>query len=248
MLPFSDYARFYDLYYHDKNYAAEARFVLSLAQRFQLVPRTVLDMGCGTARHMEQFLLAGLAADGFDRSPRMLEQARARLKNWSCDLREGNLVSFANGRTYDLVVSLFAVMGYLTTNEELLAGLRTARRHLKEGGVFIFDGWFGPAVLGQQPVVRRHEYRDEHGRRILRVARPHLDVVRETVTVQYEVSVDGEPHPIVEEHPMRYFFVQEIRFALGQTGFGLEWAGPFLDESRPLGVDTWNVMFVARAE
>lgn len=246
MMPFQDYARFYDVYYHSKDYEAEARFVLDLARRFNVEPRTVLDMGCGTGRHLEQFLELGLSGDGFDRSTKMLESARARLGSRVCGLYQGDLISFTNGRTYDLVVSLFAVMGYLAGNEEMLGGMQTACRHLRPGGLFIFDGWFGPAVLARRPEFRRHEYRDEHGRRIVRTASPVLDVVREIVDVHYEVTADGEPDPIVEDHRMRIFFVQETRLALAQAGLCLEWAGPFLQPDNPLTFDTWNVTFVAR--
>lgn len=246
MPPFQDYARFYDIYYQAKDYSAEARFVLDLARRFNVEPRTVLDMGCGTGRHLEQFLKLGIRGDGFDRSTQMLECARARLDDRTCGLYQGDLTNFANGRTYDLVVSLFAVMGYLAGNDELLAGMRTACRHLRPGGLFIFDGWFGPAVLARRPEVRRHEYRDQQGRRIVRTASPVLDMVREIVDVHYEVTADGEPEPIVEDHRMRFFFVQEIRLALSHAGLHLEWAGPFLEADKPLTFDTWNVAFVAR--
>lgn len=41
---FSEYSDFYDLYYADKDYAAEADFILELAARFGDTPKTLLDM------------------------------------------------------------------------------------------------------------------------------------------------------------------------------------------------------------
>jgi SAM-dependent methyltransferase len=243
---FEDYARYYDVYYREKDYATEVAFVLELARRHGLEPRSVLDMGCGTGRHMEEFLRAGLRADGFDLSPVMLERARQRLKDYDCQLSVGNLTSFSNGRTYDLAVSMFAVMGYLTDNDSLRAGFATARRHLRPGGLLIFDGWFGPAVLAQRPTTRRHEYTDDQGRHIQRLAFPTLDVVRERVTVRYEIGVDGQP--VAEEtHHMRFFFVQLTQELLAQAGLTLERVCPFLDADGVVSENTWNVTFVARA-
>ena len=41
-----------------------------------------------------------------------------------------------------------------STNADLLAAFATAREHLNPGGVFIFDCWYGPAVLAERPSVR----------------------------------------------------------------------------------------------
>ena len=69
---FSDYAHFYDLYYESKDYAGEVDFVLELAGRFGSKPKTILDMGCGTGRHIEEFIKREIKCDGFDLSPEML--------------------------------------------------------------------------------------------------------------------------------------------------------------------------------
>ncbi len=246
---FSEYAHFYDVYYADKDYGAEADFVLDLANRFGCSPKSLLDMGCGTGRHLAEFAKRGLKCDGFDLSEEMLAQARKRLDGQAVDLASGNLTTFENGKQYDLVVSMFAVVGYLVKNEDLLAGLRTARKHLNEGGVFIFDNWFGPAVLAQKPETRRHEYKDGDDV-IVRAVTPELDPVGQNVVVNYEVTVtrDGEiAKQTKEAHCMRYMFVQEMALAMQTAGLELACACPFMAPDEPLSIDTWNVTFVARA-
>ena len=126
-MPFSEYSTFYDLYYADKDYAVEVDFVLELASRFGVKPQNLLDMGCGTGRHLEEFVERGLKCDGFDLSSEMLSQARSRLPGTGVGLSEGNIIDFKNGKQYDLVVAMFAVMGYFPDNEQLLAGLCTAQ-------------------------------------------------------------------------------------------------------------------------
>lgn len=244
MAVFAEYADFYDLYYADKDYGCEVDFVLRLAGG---QPRTLLDMGCGTGRHLVEFLKRGLTADGFDLSEEMLARARQRLTGQPVSLSQGNLVDFANGKQYDLVVSMFAVMGYLVTNEQLVAGLQTARKHLRPGGAFVFDGWFGPAVLSEKPTLRRHEYQRD-GDRVIRAARPELDPVAQQVTVHYDIIVERGAkvvRQIQEHHRMRFMFVQEMALAMEVAGLRLVKACPFLQPADPLTTHTWNVCFVA---
>lgn len=247
-MAFSEYSDFYDLYYADKDYAAEVDFVLELASRFGNSPKDVLDMGCGTGRHLAEFVKRGLKSHGFDLSERMLEHAKRRLSGSDVNLWQGNLTDFENKRQYDLVTAMFAVMGYLVENDLLLAGLRTARKHLNKRGVLVFDGWFGPAVLAQQPEERLHEYQ-EGEKTITRKATPFPDPVRQIVTVLYEVSVkkSGETiHQINEDHHMRFMFVQEMALAMEMTGLELVHVCPFMDPDGELTNGNWNISFVAR--
>src|ERR1051325_10396521 len=57
------------------------------------------------------------------------------------------------GRRFGAVISLFHVMSYQTTNEDLSASFITAREHLERGGIFLFDCWYGPGVLTDRPSV-----------------------------------------------------------------------------------------------
>lgn len=244
---FSEYAKHYDLYYADKDYSGEVNFVLQLASRLGLQPKTVLDMGCGTGRHLLELARRGLTGGGFDQSPEMLQRAKTRLDGLGLELAEGDLRTFRDGKRYELVLAMFAVMGYLTTNEDLLAGFKTAREHLKSGGLFIFDGWFGPAVLAQRPEERTHEY--YNGKQpVLRKVTPFLDPIEQVVTVHYEVILrNGNiiETTSVEDHRMRFMFVQEMKLAMQACGLDMLYVCPFMDLSGKLTMETWNVTFVA---
>jgi hypothetical protein len=49
---------------------------------------------------------------------------------------------------------MFAVLGYQGENDDVLAALKTAHRHARPGGLFLFDVWYGPAVLHERPSQR----------------------------------------------------------------------------------------------
>ena len=74
-------------------------------------------------------------------------QSRIKLKN--CDLRKINLES-----KFDLIISLFHVASYCTTNNCLNSFFERAYEHLNKNSLFIFDYWYGPAVLHLKPSNR----------------------------------------------------------------------------------------------
>lgn len=254
MTIFREYASFYDLYYEKKDYEKEVDFVLALAKRYGVGnPGSVLDIGCGTGNHVIPFSRRGHDVRGIDLSENMIAIARGKIAAAGVGARAqveiGNATTYRGNRKYDLVTSMFAVMGYLGSNEDFMAGLRTARAHLDPGGVFIFDAWFGPAVLHAQPETRIQEFAKD-GKKILRLVRPQLDVVHQWVSVDYRILVfekgacSGE---IRETHRMRYFFAQELKFFLEAAGFELLEICPFLEAGAAVSLETWNIAVAARA-
>ncbi len=247
-MSFSEYAQFYDLYYAEKDYGTEVDFVLTLASKFNVSVKTLLDMGCGTGKHLAEFVKRGIDCDGFDRSQEMLLHSQKRLGKTSVNLSLGCLTSFENGKRYDLVVSLFAVMGYLVENANLISGLKTAAKHLNTNGIFVFDGWFGPAVLYEKPEVREHIYQNDN-ERVVRRAEPIHNPVTQTVTVNYNVDVTNKgtiTTSVNENHAMRYMFVQEMRLAMDKADLTMIHCCPFLDFDGELSERTWNVTFVCK--
>jgi SAM-dependent methyltransferase len=257
---FNKYSSFYDTVYKDKDYEKEASYVLDLARLYGKTDvRRILDMGCGTASHAVPLARRGFDVVGFDISDAMVDRAREKIataeemagtQHFSEPvIRTGDIRTYRDGTVYDLCISMFAVMGYLTTNEDFVAGLRTARSHLTLGGLFIFDAWFGPAVLTQRPERRSQEFQKGDAT-IIRLVTPELDFCRQVTRVHYrilEIQGDTVLTDMEEIHEMRYFFTQELKLALAVAGFELVAVRPFLENDRELTMDDWNVCVVAQA-
>src|SRR5207244_5704745 len=112
---------------------------------------------CGTGNHALPLAQRGYEVLGVDRSEGMLARFRekaAQLPDGTATCVPGDVRSVELGRTFDAVVMLFAVLGYQLGNADVLAALRTARRHLRPGGLFVTDFWYGPAVLSERPAER----------------------------------------------------------------------------------------------
>lgn len=100
----------------------------------------------------------GYEVVGVHQSSAMIERAKAKSAaqsltvspHWLCaDARD-----FDAGQAFDMALMMFAVIGYLNENDDVLACLKNIRRQLKKGGLFICDFWYGPSVLSMRPTDR----------------------------------------------------------------------------------------------
>jgi SAM-dependent methyltransferase len=247
MSVFGNYSRYYDLLYRDKDYRGEAAYIHSLIEKQRPGARTLLDLGCGTGRHASLLAEHGYDVTGVDRSPAMLTEARARqVSGGRMEFVEGDVRSVRLNRQFDVVISLFHVMSYQTTNADLAAAFATLTAHLAPGGLFIFDCWYGPAVLNLRPAVRVLRLEDEVIA-VTRLAEPELHPNANVVDVNYHVFVKdkqtSEVSELREKHSMRYLFAPEVELLLGAAGLKQRELAAFMADGAP-GLDTWTAVFL----
>jgi SAM-dependent methyltransferase len=244
-----DYAGAYDALYHDKDYAGECDLLeRAFREHARTQVRRVLDLGCGTGGHSALLAERGYQVVGVDRSAAMLERARER--GSSARFQVGDITAFELNETFDAVIIMFAVLGYLTRNADLHQALCTVRRHLGSGGVLFGDVWYGPAVLAQRPSERVKVIDTPGGGQVIRVATSQLDTRRDVCTVSYWLwQLEGQKlvGEVQEQHAMRYFFEPELELLLRSAGFELQRVGGFPDLDEEPSEQTWNVAFVAHA-
>jgi SAM-dependent methyltransferase len=250
----STYANAYDLLYYDKNYTAECELIHHIFQSYgEGLTRSVLDLGCGTGNHVFPLARQGYELVGVDRSKSMLAKAESK----AADITDNGRMVFCQGdirsvnlqRQFDGVLMMFAVLGYQLDNTDVLSALRTARQHLRSGGLLIFDVWYGPAVLYQKP-SERVKVIPTPGGQVLRTASAEIDIQRHVCTVHFHVwRLEGERlvAETEESHPMRYFFPLELNLFLECSGFTGIRLGAFPEFGRDPDETTWNVLGVARA-
>jgi SAM-dependent methyltransferase len=254
---FSEYARYYDLLYRDKDYGAEANYVNRLIQQWSPGAKTVLELGAGTGKHASLLADLGYVVHGIERSEEMLADAVRRVEvkkkldpSWvSASFSLGDIRSARVSRSFQSVISLFHVMSYQVTNDDLLAAFKTAREHLATGGAFIFDVWYGPTVLTDRPVVRVKRMADAQID-VTRLAEPVMRPNENVVEVNYHVFIRNKSSGVVsetkEKHLMRYLFKPEIEAFAVASGFVLQHCEEWMS-AKTLGFDTWGACFVLRA-
>ena len=252
MQTFQDYAYYYNAFYKDKDYKSEAETVDKLLKRYGSRINRVINFGCGTGKHDMELVKLGYQCKGIDMSPLMIEIARqnsdsdgSRIAFEVADVR-----NYETDQKYDAVISLFHVMSYQNTNEDIVQAFRSARASLNDNanGCFLFDVWYGPGVLSDRPCVRVKEIEDNENQ-LIRIARPVMHDKENVVDVNYEVLImnkkTGQVQTINEVHKMRYYIRPELELLLRDAGFQL------LDniDCRTLGetdYDSWTSYFIAK--
>jgi SAM-dependent methyltransferase len=250
----SAYSDAYDATYRDKDYLAECNLVSHLLKVYADRPvRSILDLGCGTGNHVVPLTQLGYEVVGIERSEEMLARARAKatkaFPNTPIEFHQGDIRTKDVGRQFDAALMMFAVLGYQQGNADVVAALRTAHRHLRPGGLFIFDVWYGPAVLRERPSQRVNVIPTPNGK-LLRVASGTIDSGRHLCTVDYHLWHITEGQSVAEtqeSHTMRYFFPRELDLFLETARLAPLRLGVFMDFERDPDDSTWNVMGVARA-
>jgi SAM-dependent methyltransferase len=138
---YRDSAAVYDALCAHKDYATASAEIVELVRRLNPDASTLLDVGCGTGRHLEH-LRRSFDVEGLDRSPQMLELARARCPGIAFHC--GDLRDFDLGRRFDVVCSLFGAIGFAGTTDGLERAVAAIARHLAQGGAAIVERWLTP--------------------------------------------------------------------------------------------------------
>jgi len=241
------YSDIYDIIYSDKDYEKECDFLEEIFSKFGDKISSILDLGCGSGGHSIILSNRGYKIVGVDRSPYMVKKAREKAKK-ECLFLEHDIRNFRMNREFDAVISMFAVASYQIENDDVISFFRTAFEHLRSGGLFTFDFWFGPAVLNEKPQVKIKEINHQN-LKIVRITEPRLDILSNTVDVNFKVFIIDKNNNIVEDfeekHRMRFFFVKELVYMLENVGFSEPKFFPFLDLQRNPNDSDWNVSCVS---
>ena len=210
--------RFYDAIYAWKDYPGEARRLGALIEAKAPGARTLLDVACGTGKHLE-LLRARYEVEGVDLDPEMLRLARRRLGE-DVPLHEGDMTTFDLDRTFDVVTCLFSSIGYARTEERLRAAIATMARHVARGGLLVVEPWFLPEQWAPGHVGAL--FVDEPD---LKVARLNVSpAVSEVLTLRFHYLV-GTPDGVdqfTEDHVVGMFTHEQYLAALGEAGLEVE--------------------------
>lgn len=241
---FKKYARFYELFNQEKNYEAEVNYLEGLIALYAPGSRYVLELGAGTGQHASVLKTRGFDVVGIERSEEMAALAREN----GLDCIVGDISVTELEREFDVVVSLFHVISYLTDFQDLANTFRLTNRHLKNGGIFIFDTWFTDAVEAQKP-ERREKLVEYDGFSVKRIAEPLIHPHQKLVEIAYKFSFIGPDKMEIdsweEAHPMRHFSISEIDILAKSSGFELLKVEEFNSGAVP-SEKTWGVCFILR--
>lgn len=249
MKSYLDYASYYDVFYEDKDYDSECKFIKEIFKKYSKNPvKNILEGGCGTGGHAIP-LSREYNVTGFDLSDDMIKIAKK--KNSTVNFSVADMRNFDFNKKYDACLFMFACLGYITTNEEIQITLNNVRKSLDKDGLFIFDVWNGLAVVNISPEQRMKEI-EKNKIKFIRFATPKLNPSEHTCEVKYKIlifdKINNQYREINEKHLVRFFFPQEIKFYLENAGFKVMKICPFMNLDGKIDENSWNMSVISRAK
>jgi len=186
------------------------RFDVALLDRWFTTPGRLLDLGCGTGRHVAHFAERGFEVTGVDLSEHMLAVTRHKLAARGCQatLVLGDITRLDGlglGR-FDYAICMFSTLGMIYGAANRHRFLDSVRRHLEAGGCFAFHVH-----------NRWHNLWDPDGRQYLRTAlRARLRGLPEP----FQKDMDG--YRGIRGLSLYVYSDREIRRAVAEAGFRVE--------------------------
>jgi SAM-dependent methyltransferase len=205
----SDY---YDLLYANKNYEQEVNYVKKLIDENYPNSKVMLELGSGTGNHSVYFSKLKYEIHGIDLSKSMVNISRGK-NILNASFHVGDISNFKFDKKFDVCISLFHVISYVTDLSLLLKVFNNIYSSLKPGGIFIFDCWNKPAVILDPPIIRKTTFENE----ILKVERtafPENNFINSVSNIFFELNIFDKKsntiHKETETHQMRFFSEDEI--------------------------------------
>lgn len=226
---FDKTAHLYDLLYSFKDYEGEAVALVELVRIRKPEATSLLDVACGTGRHLELLRTTFPDVAGVDLDAGLLDVARMRLPD--VPLSEGDMRTFDLGRTFDVVTCLFSSVGYLADLDELSASVGRMAAHLAHRGVLIVDGWVTPEAW--RPGVNVHALAETGDTdAAARVSRTWREGNRSHLGMRYLIATAEGFEEMQEEHVLTLFTDQEYRQAFRSAGLEPEVVASPMGEDR----------------
>jgi SAM-dependent methyltransferase len=239
-----------DLYRHPEYY--DIAFTWDLGPEIEFfgrvfarhVPFTVkriLEPCCGTGRFLLALPRHGYSVTGYDNSPEMLEYARRRVADHGDPLAaralEGDMVTTTFDREHDAALNSINSIGYLLSDEDIVAHLRNTGASLRRGGVYIVHiacAWEGEPDLEHNTwTVERDGVRVTTTWRIEREV-PEARLSCQVCTMQ--IDDNGTKVSLEFRETLRLWHHEEFRSLVQRSG-SLEYAALYAESFEPLSAD-----------
>jgi SAM-dependent methyltransferase len=147
----------------------EVSFLMSLINH---PVQTVLDLGCGPARHCIALAKMGFEVTGIDTSHFLMSRAKDNAKQAQLKINfiQANMLDYECIEKKDLIVNMFNSFGYFDSPEANQAVINKAFHNLKSTGTFIID------TVGKETLARTIEpvHLTEYNNGDIRIERPLL--------------------------------------------------------------------------
>lgn len=193
-------------------------------RRFQAVlekhrSKDVVELGCGGGRLAQHFVSAGYAYRGLDVAREMI--AIARRENPGAHFIQADMRRFSLRKKAHAVLIAGRSFSYMTTNQDVLAALRSIHKALKPEGILIFDN-FDARIIFRNFKKRPTDEIRKDGRVFLRRSKNSPNLATGWTwnwDADYTITDGREKQSFRDRSILRAFTPDELRLFLTLTGF-----------------------------
>jgi SAM-dependent methyltransferase len=209
--------QFYELAYPEPNDDTPTMCRRMFSRYLARPPRSILDIGCGTARDLHSLSRECPDCWGVDYLPEMIEFARKRRPR--LHLQVGDARSVRLGRTFDVIMSMGWAFMYALTNADVVRTLDTFVAHSHPGTLLILDINNAASYLGGEHFKPTSELRISSAGFSGRAHSSYTFDRRRQLLVRRRVwTIEGQS--AVEDFcEYRMFFPAELEHLLTERGF-----------------------------
>lgn len=247
------YSQYYDLMYrNEKDYRKECDFIEMAMRRYlKRKAPSILDIACGTGRHVIELSRRGYEVAGSDISNDMIRIAQKNSKKEGLPIgyHLAPMETLRTGKTYDVILCMFAAFDYLLEKKNVKKMLQTLRTHLKPGGIFIMDFWNRDKFLNSSERFRVKDI-SCGDLRLLRISESENDPKKDLLKMKIKCLVLKNRKLIdefIEEHSMRYWEPALLGAIFEESGLNVLSLAPFLKLGGKIQ-DHWTLSMIARKD
>lgn len=210
---FTKSSKFYDAIYHFIDYKSGSEKLHKIISKYKPGAKTLLDIACGTARHIE-YLNKYYYCEGLDINSELLKIARKRCPGNF--FHYADMTKFKLRKKFDVVACLFSSIAYVKTEKKLFSAAARMSEHTKQNGLVIIEPWFNKKNFWVDYITAN--YFDEKD---LKITRMNTSTIRNGISVLDFHYMVGTPKKVTyfsERHEIGLFDKKQYTRAMEAAG------------------------------
>lgn len=216
-----NFARFYDLIYHQQRDGIDNEYFLNEIRRTN---GKILEVGVGTGRLFINALNQGADIYGIDLSQSMIEVLSEKLTAEQYKrISLQNIIDFSFNFQFDLIIAPFRVIMHLLEKEDQLMAINNIFKHLEKNGRFIFDVFVPDLsyLINGTDNYTDFEGEYDNGKVLKRTISTKPDLIKQIIDVKFNMEWDENNELKHDEWimPIRYFFRYELEHLIERSNF-----------------------------
>ena len=248
MAQYKHFAKLYQLGWYDNYSRVIADFFPQLLSYLGVIPKTILDIACGTGTFAIEMAKQGMQVTGVDISTQMLSIAKqkAREEKEKVEWLHQDMINLTLSKKFDMCTSWFDSLNYVLLWEDLLTVFQNVSQALTDKGYFIFDMNTRYGLI--KSWNRYPSYVSQDNAKCFEVHQPSYDFETNIASMKITGFIkEGDSwNKIQEIHKEKGYSLQEIRAAFAGAGFCELHSFSNLQEYAPVEEQTGRVFFILK--